>query len=133
VSTREATSTRGSETRAIQAANDLGHALVRSPAFRNFEAAQEAFMKADGLRERFDRYQRRRQDLQNARAWGGLDPAVERELDAEWQRLSRMPEVQAYQEAQEELIQLCTQIVAKISAGVGIDFGRACAPAGGCC
>jgi cell fate (sporulation/competence/biofilm development) regulator YlbF (YheA/YmcA/DUF963 family) len=106
---------------------------VRSLAFRNFEAAQEAFMKADGLRERFEKYQRRQQDLQNARAWGGLDLAVERELDAEWQRLSRIPEVQAYQEAQEQLTQLCTQIVAKISAGVGIHFGRACAPAGGCC
>jgi len=133
VSKRQATPTTGSETRAIQAANDLGHALVRSLAFRNFEAAQEAFMKADGLRERFEKYQRRQQDLQNARAWGGLDLAVERELDAEWQRLSRIPEVQAYQEAQEQLTQLCTQIVAKISAGVGIHFGRACAPAGGCC
>ena len=90
-------------------------------------------MKTTGLRERFERYQRRQQEFQNTRAWGGADPVSEQQLDAEWQILSRTPEVQAYMEAQQELIDLCAEIVSTISAGIGVDFGRACAPAGGCC
>jgi cell fate (sporulation/competence/biofilm development) regulator YlbF (YheA/YmcA/DUF963 family) len=120
------------DARAIRAAKALGHALGRSPAFRKFEDAQEAFMKANGLSDRLERYQRRQQEVQAARAWGGVDQAAEQQLDAEWDVLSRSHEVQAYLEAQEELIETCREIVSRISAGIGVDFGRACA-AGGCC
>ena len=89
-------------------------------------------MKAPGLRERFEAYRRRQQELQNARAWGGADEALERQLDEEWERLSRVPEFQAYMEAQQELIELCGEVVSRITEGIGLDFGRACA-AGGCC
>ncbi len=120
------------EVHAVQAATAVGRALGRTATFRKYETAQEAFMKAPGLRDRFEAYQRRQQELQNARAWGGVDAAQERQLDQEWERLSRLPEFQAYMEAQQELIELCTEVVSRITDGVGLDFSRACA-AGGCC
>ncbi len=130
---QKAVTTAGSEAQAMHAAAALGHTLGRSPAFRKFEAAQEALMTTDGLRDRLEACQRRQDALQKARAWGGADPAAEQELNAEWQRLLAMPEVRAYQEAQEELIELCAKVVSKISAGIGLDFSRACAPTGRCC
>ncbi len=133
VNRQKAVTTTGSEARAMQAAAALGQTLGRSPAFRKFEAAQEALMTTDGLRNRLEACQRRQDALQKARAWGGADPAAQQELDAEWQRLLAMPEVRAYQEAQEELVELCAKIVSEISAGVNLDFSRACAPSGGCC
>ncbi len=89
-------------------------------------------MKAPGLRDRFEACQRRQQELQNARAWGGVDEAQERQLDEEWERLSRLHEFQAYMEAQQELIEVCTEMVSRITDGIGLDFARACAT-GGCC
>lgn len=81
------------ETRAVQAATAVGRALGRTATFRKYETAQESFMTTKGLRQRFEAYQHRQQEFQNARAWGGVDPAVEQQLDAEWQMLSRTPEV----------------------------------------
>lgn len=133
MSTSSTAQTPAAELRAVQAATAVGRALGRTATFRKYEVAQETFMNTAGLRDRLEAYQRRQQDLQNARAWGGADPTAEQQLDAEWERLSRMPEIQGYMEAQQELIELCGQVVNRISAGVGIDFGRACAPAGGCC
>ncbi len=89
-------------------------------------------MQAPGLRDRFEAYQRSQLELQKARAWGGADKALERHLDEEWERLSRVPEFQLYMEAQQEVIELCGEVVSRITEGIGLDFGRACA-AGGCC
>ena len=89
-------------------------------------------MKAPGLRDRLEAYQRRQQELQSARAWGGVDATLQQQLDEEWERLSRLPEFQAYMEAQQELIDLCGEVVSRITEGIGVDFGRACAAGGGC-
>lgn len=119
------------DARAVQAARALGDALGRSAAFRKFEKAYEAFMKVDGLSGRLERYQREQESMQAARAWGGADQAAVRRQDAEWQELSRTPEVQAYLETQEEFLDTCRQVVSQISAGIGIDLARTCAA--GCC
>ncbi len=120
------------DARAVQAARALGQALGRSPAFRKFEEAQDAFMKADGLSARLERYQSAQRDVQAARAWGGAEESAVRQLEAEWQALCLIPEVQAYLQAQEELLDSCRKVVGRITAGVGIDFARTCA-AGACC
>ncbi len=120
------------DARAVQAARALGQALGRSPALRKFEEAQDAFTKVSGLSERLEKYQQAQQEMQATRAWGGVEQSAVDRLEAEWQALCRIPEVQAYLQAQEELLDSCREVVVKITAGVGIDFARTCA-AGGCC
>lgn len=126
------TTDEAAEAHAVQAATAVGRALGRTATFRKYETAQEAFMKAPGLRDRLEAYQRRQQELQSARAWGGVDATLQQQLDEEWERLSRLPEFQAYMEAQQELIDLCGEVVSRITEGIGVDFGRACAAGGGC-
>ena len=85
--------------------------------------AQETFMKADGLSDRLREVPARAAgDAARARL-GWRRPGDEQQLDAEWRELSRTPEVQAYLEAQQEVIEMCRQVVSRISAGIGVDFG----------
>jgi cell fate (sporulation/competence/biofilm development) regulator YlbF (YheA/YmcA/DUF963 family) len=65
--------------------------------------------------------------------WGGADPQEQSKLELEWQNISAMPSVSDYLRAQEELAVLFREAVAKISEQIGVDYGAACSPSGGCC
>lgn len=115
------------------AARSLAQTIARSNAMRNFEAAQEAFMANKSLRHELQQLQARQQQIRLARMWNGADRKEEEKLEAEWDKLAQVPVLQSYLEAQDQLRAFLQEITGTISREVGVDFGAACSPAGGCC
>ena len=118
---------------AIEAARALGRALGESSAFKRFEAAYEVLQSDTAMRHRLADFQSRQQEIRLAAMWGGADPQEQNKLEHEWQNISAMPSVSDYLRAQEELAGLFREAVAKISEQIGVDYGAACSPSGGCC
>ncbi len=120
-------------TAAMAAARSLGRAIEESAAFKRFDAAYGTFMADDVARHKLRDYQLRQQQLRMAEAWGGADQDQREKLEREWRSISSLPTIGLYLREQEELTILLRETVGKISAGIGVDFGIACAPSGGCC
>lgn len=116
-----------------ESARALAKAIARSEAFRRFEAAQEAFMADRSLRTRLDQLQARAQKLRAARMWGGADPVQETALQQEMDSLADIPVLQEFYGAQDALRALAHEVTKKITEDIGVDYGAACSPAGGCC
>ncbi len=121
------------EAAALERARALALAVGVSPSFKAFEVAQEALVADREVNRRLEAFQRREQEVRFARAWGGGDPAQDAALEEEWRTLSQTPTLQAYLQAQEQLTDLLRAVAGMISQETGIDYGAACAPAGGCC
>lgn len=121
------------EVTALDRARALARAIGESAAFRAFETAHEALEANADLRAGLAAYQMREQQLRLSRAWGGADPEDERALEREWQVLANQPALAADLAARQKLLVLLREVGEAISDGVGLDFGVACAPAGGCC
>lgn len=121
------------EAAALDAARALARAVGESQSFKAFEAAQEALMADREVNRRLQDYQRRQQEVWFARTWGGGDSAQEAALEEEWRALSQTPTLRAYLRAQEQLTDVLRAVAGMISQEIGIDYGAACAPAGGCC
>ncbi len=118
---------------ALEKARALARAIGESPSFKAFEAAQEALMADREVNQKLQAFQRRQQEVRFARAWGGGDPAQEAALEEEWRTLSRTATLQAHLRAQEQLTDALRMVAGIISQDIGIDYGAACSPAGGCC
>ncbi len=121
------------ETAVLDRAHALALAIGESGAFHAFEAAQEALDADTTLMERLAAFQIREQELRLARAWGGADADEVAAMEREWNDLSSQPVLAAHLAARDELLALLREVGAQISEGVGLDFGEACSPAGGCC
>jgi cell fate (sporulation/competence/biofilm development) regulator YlbF (YheA/YmcA/DUF963 family) len=118
---------------ALEKARALARAVGESLSFKAFEAAQEALMADGEVHRRLQAFQRRQQEVRVARAWGGADPAEDAALEEEWRTLSRTATLQAHLRAQEQLTDALRMVAGIISRDIGIDYGAACSPAGGCC
>jgi cell fate (sporulation/competence/biofilm development) regulator YlbF (YheA/YmcA/DUF963 family) len=118
---------------ALEKARALARAVGESPSFKAFEATQEALMADREVNRRLQAFQRRQQEVRFARAWGGGDPAQDAALEEEWRTLSWTATLQAYLRAQEQLTDVLRVVAGMISQEIGIDYGAACSPAGGCC
>lgn len=132
--TREDVITDENLTAAVKdAARSLAKSLAKSSAMRSFEAVQEAFMADKTLQHELQQLRARQQQIRLARMWNGADRKEEEKLEAEWDRLAQVPTLQSYLQAQDELRAFLQEITGTISREVGVDFGAACSPAGGCC
>lgn len=120
-------------TAALEKAHALARAIADSPAFREFERANKALEADAELTGRIAAFQLREQELRLSRSWGGADPEDEKALEREWQDLSSQPAFAAGIAARDALLALLRDVAGAITDGVGIDYGAACAPAGGCC
>jgi len=118
---------------ALERARALARAIGDSAAFRAFEAAQETLQADADLGSRLSAFQVREQELRLSRSWGGADPEEVRALEREWEDLAKHPVLAAHLAAREGLASLLRDVAGQISEGVGLDYGAACAPAGGCC
>jgi len=121
------------EAASLEKARALARVIGESPAFRAFEAASEAMAADREIGRRLHAFQIRQERVRSAQAWGGADPLEEKALLEEWQALSELPTLRAYLQAQEDLKALFQDVARLISREVGIDYGAACSPAGGCC
>ncbi len=72
------------EAAALEKAKGLARAIGESPAFKAFEAAQEALVEDRELSQRLEAFQRRQQEVQFARAWSGADRQQEQAPETEW-------------------------------------------------
>ncbi len=132
--TREEIATEVNLTAAVaESARFLAQAVAQSEAYRRFEVAQEAFMADRPLRARLDELQARGQQLRVARMWGGTDSAQEEFLQQELDSLADIPSLREFLAAQEGLRALLQGVTTKITEEIGVDYGAACSPAGGCC
>ena len=120
-------------TSAMEAARSLGRALGESSAFRRFEATYEVFQADEAARRKLKDFQSWQQELRTAAMWGGVDRREQEKLEREWQSVSAMPSLSDYLRAQNDLTTLLREATGKISKEIGVDYGAACAPAGGCC
>lgn len=118
---------------ALDRARALARAIAESAEFRAFEAAAEALEEDGGLAQRLSSYQIHEQELRQSRAWGGADPQEVRALELEWEDLATHPILARQLAARDALLRLMREISSAISEGAGLDYGAACAPAGGCC
>lgn len=118
---------------ALESARSLAQAIGESDIFRRFETAQDAFQADATAQSRLRAYQAHQQDLRVAAMWGGEAQEEQRALEREWQELSRLPTLQEYLQAQDALRELFRDVTGRITQGIGVDYGAACAPAGGCC
>ena len=118
---------------ALEAARSLAAAIGESTAYRHFETAHEAFEADDTVKTKLQSYQARQRDLRVAAMWGGASREQQRALEREWEDLSRLPTLRDYLEAQEALRELFREVTGRISQEIGVDYGAACSPAGGCC
>ncbi len=118
---------------AMAAARSLGRALGESSVFKRYENALEVFQADDAAQQRLRDFQDHQEKYRLEAMWGGADRREEDRLEREWRSLSSMPSLSGFLGAQEELTALLRETVGKISAEIGVDFGAACSPAGGCC
>lgn len=118
---------------AMEAARSLGRALGESSAFRRFEAAYEAYQADEAARRRLEDFQSRQQELRMAAMWGGVDRREQEKLEREWQSVSAMPSLSDYFRAQNDLTTLLREATGRVSKEIGVDYGAACSPSGGCC
>ena len=118
---------------AMDAARALGRALGDSSVFKRFEAAHDAFQADGAARRKLGEFQSRQQQLRMAAMWGGADPKEQENLDREWQNITAIPSLGGYIRAQEELTALLREAAGRISEEIGVDYGAACSPSGGCC
>jgi len=118
---------------ALESARALARAIGESTAFRAFEAAQEALEADAELGSRLKAFQMREQELRLSRTWGRADLEEVRAMEREWEDLAKHPVLAAHMAARKGLAALLREVAGEISEGVGLDYGAACAPAGGCC
>ena len=118
---------------ALDRARTLARAIGESAVFRAFEAAQEALEADAELGARLSAFQVREKELRLSRSWGGADPEEVRAMEREWEDLAKHPVLAAHVAAREQLVGVLREVAAAISEGVGLDYGTACAPAGGGC
>lgn len=118
---------------ALERARTLARAIGESAVFKAFEAAQEALESDRVLNQRVGAFVAREQTLRASRAWGGADPEEEQALEKEWLDLTNQPVLAAFLARREALSALLQDVALAIGEGTGVDYGAACAPAGGCC
>jgi cell fate (sporulation/competence/biofilm development) regulator YlbF (YheA/YmcA/DUF963 family) len=118
---------------AIEAARALGRALGESSAFKQFEAAYEVLQSDTATRRKLEDFESRQREIRLAARWGGADAQEQSIIEQEWQSISATSSLGGYLRAQEELAVLFREAVRRISEQIGVDYGAACSPSGGCC
>lgn len=118
---------------ALDEARALAGAIRDSSSFLAYTAARERLDSDQDVNRRLQAFQHRQQELLRARAWGGADVLEEERLVDEWRRISAMPTLAAFLRSQESLKGLLQDVASFVSEEIGVDYGVACAPSGGCC
>lgn len=110
----------------LSVARDFAAALAETPQFKAFEQAADRFQQDQEAQQITQAYQQKQHAL---RALLMLN-AVSKEEQAELERLHDLfvthPMVQAYFEAQTELIALCQTLGDALSQAIGLNYAAAC-------
>lgn len=120
------------EAAVIRSARELARALAASRELLAFDAAQSALAADQAVYERLRAFERRREEVRRANAWGGSSPADQSALEEEWESLSQAPVLKGFLAAQADLLAFLQDVGTVLRAEVGIDYA-ALAGSGGCC
>ena len=116
-----------------EAARGLARAIANSEVFRRFEASQEQFSADKNLQQRLLDYDTRKREAQLSGLWEVGKGNGAEDLEKLWKSLLKNPVLKEYLACEAELRNLLREAAMRITNEVGIDYGAACAPAGGCC
>lgn len=122
-----------SEAEAFEKARVLARALAASPEFRAFEAAHGRLRADPGAGALLQRLQAAEQQVAMLQTWGGMATDALDGLARLRAEVADHPTPKTLFAAQDALLQLFKDAAGIITAEVGLDFGAACSPAGGCC
>lgn len=127
------TSQHVSEAEALAQTQAFAKALARAPEFCAFEVARERLAANRDAATLLQRLQDAQQKVAMLQTWGGI--ATNELTELEWLKVQAFenPLIKSVFEAQAALLKLFQDAAGIISTAVGIDFGAACSPAGGCC
>jgi cell fate (sporulation/competence/biofilm development) regulator YlbF (YheA/YmcA/DUF963 family) len=122
-----------SEVEALAQARAFAQVLACAPEFRAFETTRERLAADHDATTLLQRLQDAQQRVAMLQTWGGI--ATNELAELEWLKAQAFehPVIKSVFEAQAALSKLFDDTAGIISAEVGIDFGAACNPAGGCC
>jgi cell fate (sporulation/competence/biofilm development) regulator YlbF (YheA/YmcA/DUF963 family) len=116
-----------------EAARGLARAIANSEVFRRFEVSQEHFSADKNLQQRLVDYDTRKRDAQLSGLWDAGKGNGAEDREKLWKSLLKNPVLKEYLACEAELRSLLREATTRITNEVGIDYGAACAAAGGCC
>jgi cell fate (sporulation/competence/biofilm development) regulator YlbF (YheA/YmcA/DUF963 family) len=122
-----------SEADALEKARALARALAATAEFRAFEAAHERLRADQGAGTLLRRLQAAEQQVAMLQTWGGMATEALDDLARLRAEVADHPTLKTLFAAQDALLRLFKDAAGIITAEVGVDFGAACSPAGGCC
>lgn len=122
-----------SETDAVEEARGFARILAGTPEFRAFEAAHERLAADQQAGMLLRRLQAAEQQVAMLQTWGGVATDAVEDVARLRAEAAEHPTVKMMFAAQDGLLRLLRDAAGIISAEVGLDFGAACSPAGGCC
>ena len=114
-----------------QAACDFAAALAEIPQFVAFETAADRLKHDLKRKKAIEAFQTKQQSLQMMLRLNAVSPEDQAELEQLHQALLSEPSVNAYFEAQTELIPICQAAAELISKSIGLDYAAACGAS--CC
>lgn len=127
------TSQHVSEAAALAQAQAFAKTLAGAPEFRAFETARERLAADRDATILLQRFQDAQQTVAMLQTWGGIATNELAELELVKVQAFENPLIKTVFDSQAALLKLFQDAAGVISAAVGIDFGAACRPAGGCC
>ncbi len=122
VSTPEAT---------LSAARDFVAALAETRQFKAFEQAYEAVRSDSAAQEALALYQAKAGSLQAMLMLNAVEEAERAELERLKQDYLSRASVQALNDAEAGLTELCREVAGRISAAVGLNYAASCGAS--CC
>lgn len=96
-------------------------ALQESPEYREYRRQEKRLQKNPELKERVDQFRRENYVAQGNSLGEDWEEVIER-LDKESSHLRKIPEVNAYLDAELALCRLIQRTVSKITAGIAMDI-----------
>lgn len=114
----------------VDMGRELGEAIAEIPEYQDFEAAREDVQADDEAQEKIQEFEQVRQQFMLARQTGQAGEEDLRGVQQAQEELHALPVMEAFLEAQEELVDRLEDVNKAISEPLAIDFGG---EAGGCC
>lgn len=121
------------EADALEKARALARELAATAEFRAFETAHERLRADQGARTLLKRLQVAEQQMAMLQTWGGVATDALDDVARLRAEVTEHPTLKMLFAAQDALLRLFKDAAGIITAEVGLDFGAACSPAGGCC
>jgi cell fate (sporulation/competence/biofilm development) regulator YlbF (YheA/YmcA/DUF963 family) len=113
------------------AARDFATALSKTPQFKAFEQAYEAFNNDVAAHQSLSAYQDKARSLRAVLMLNAVSETERAELESRKNDYMTRPTVQAYAAAEAELTALCQQAAGMISAATSLNYAASCGAS--CC